>query len=129
MIVKRTFGLAFYEADGTTQKQIITVYMDNSTKKGTGRWNEDCQYVIAKAVLLLYMLGIVSNIKEIEAIGYVGTKPMQICMKLQYTDYNDDYMLQMARLVYDVESERIAKYKEERENEERILNYMLDKLS
>lgn len=129
MIVKRTFGLIFYGTDDKAHEQYITVYMDSSVKKGTDRWTEDCQYVMAKAVLLLYMTGIVHDVTEIEAFGYVGTKPMQLCMKLQYTDYTDDYMLEMSRLVYDMESKRIAQYKEERENEERILDYIIDKLS
>lgn len=129
MIIKRTFSLILYDTDGTVHKQDMTVYMDNKVEKGTDSWTADCQYVISKAVLLLYISGIVQDIKEIEAIGYVGTKPMQLCMRLVHTKYTDDYMLKMMKLVYDVENERVAEYKEERETEKRILDFMIDKLS
>lgn len=129
MIIKRTFGLVFYDTDDKAYEQYITAYMDSSVKKGTDRWTEDCQYIMSKAVLLLYMIGIVHDVDEIEAYGYVGTKPMQLRMCLSHEKYNDDYMLEMSRLVYDVESKRITEYKEERENEKRILDFMVDKLS
>lgn len=129
MIMKRTFGLIIYGTDDTVHKQNMIVYMDNKVEKGTDSWTADCQYVMSKAILLLYMLGVIHDTEEIEAIGYVGTEPMQLCMCLQNTDYNDDYMLKMMKLVYDVENERIAKYKEERETEKRILDFMIDKLS
>ncbi len=129
MVVKRNFGLIIYCVDGTVHKQDMIVYMDNKVEKGTDSWTTDCQYVISKAILLLYMLGVIHDTEEIEAIGCVGTKPMQLCMCLSYEKYTDDYMLKMSRLVYDVESKRIAEYKEERENEKRILDFMIDKLS